>query len=109
MASKVIASLEPVAVAPLVDNGGFSEMKSRNEAAVTPTTASSDNEHYVEELGNGTFRYPIERDGQQVWVSWTKKEEARVVRKADVLLLPLFTVSDLANLLVLGAGAVSDG
>ncbi|OJJ42213.1 hypothetical protein ASPZODRAFT_2122598 [Penicilliopsis zonata CBS 506.65] len=32
----------------------------------------------------------IEKDGQQVLVSWTKAEEAAIVRKADFILLPVF-------------------
>lgn len=38
------------------------------------------------------FHQHIERNGQQVLVSWTKEEERRVVRKADYLFLPIFAV-----------------
>ncbi|KAI0119414.1 MFS general substrate transporter [Daldinia grandis] len=38
------------------------------------------------------FHQHIERNGQQVLVSWTKEEERRVVRKADYLFLPIFAL-----------------
>ncbi|XXH00181.1 hypothetical protein Hte_006523 [Hypoxylon texense] len=38
------------------------------------------------------FHQHIERNGQQVLVSWTKEEEKRVVRKADYLFLPIFAL-----------------
>lgn len=44
------------------------------------------------DIGDGVFRQHIEKDGQQVLVVWDKHEEARVVRKADFLFLPLFSV-----------------
>ncbi|OTB07793.1 hypothetical protein M426DRAFT_267012 [Hypoxylon sp. CI-4A] len=40
----------------------------------------------------GYFHQHIERNGQRVLVSWTKEEERRVVRKADLLFLPLFAL-----------------
>lgn len=44
------------------------------------------------EIGDGVFRQHIEKDDKQVLVVWDKHEEARVVRKADFLFLPLFSV-----------------
>lgn len=44
------------------------------------------------DIGDGVFRQHIEKDGKQVLVVWDKHEEARVVRKADFLFLPLFSV-----------------
>lgn len=41
---------------------------------------------------DGLFHQIIDRDGEEVLVSWTKDEEERVVRKADFLFLPLFSV-----------------
>ncbi|KAI1390999.1 MFS general substrate transporter [Hypoxylon trugodes] len=38
------------------------------------------------------FHQRIEKNGQQVLVSWTKEEEKRVVRKADWLFLPIFAL-----------------
>ncbi|OTB18984.1 hypothetical protein K445DRAFT_54466 [Daldinia sp. EC12] len=49
-----------------------------------------------EESGNSAdglyFHQHIEKNGQQVLVSWTKEEEKRVVRKADYLFLPIFAL-----------------
>jgi hypothetical protein len=61
-------------------------------ADVTARTDSDSEKHDIETTEDGRFHQYIERDGQQVLVSWTKAEEARVVRKADFFLLPLFTV-----------------
>lgn len=44
------------------------------------------------DIGDGVFRQHIEKDGKQVLVVWSQSEEARVVRKADFLFLPLFSV-----------------
>lgn len=44
------------------------------------------------DLGEGIFRQHIEKDGKQVLVVWSKQEETHVVRKADFLFLPLFSV-----------------
>lgn len=60
-------------------------------ADVAARTDSDSEKHDVETTDDGRFHQYIERDGKQVLVSWTKAEEARVVRKADFLLLPLFT------------------
>lgn len=49
------------------------------------------------DIGDGTFRQHIEKDGKQVLVVWSKSEEARVVRKADFLFLPLFSVCKTAT------------
>lgn len=45
-----------------------------------------------EDPSDGLFHQHIDRDGQQVLVTWAKDEERRVVRKADFLFLPLFAV-----------------
>lgn len=49
------------------------------------------------DIGDGIFRQDIEKDGKQVLVVWSKSEEARVVRKADLLFLPLFSVCNTAT------------
>lgn len=56
-------------------------------ADVTPKLESD-----IESTDDGLRHQYIEKDGRQVLVSWTKDEEARVVRKADFLFLPLFAV-----------------
>lgn len=48
------------------------------------------------DVGDGIFRQHIDKDGKQVLVVWSKDEEARVVRKADFLFLPLFSVGKTA-------------
>ncbi len=42
---------------------------------------------------DGIFRQVITKNGEEVLVTWTKEEQAKVVRKADFLFLPLFAVS----------------
>ena len=54
----------------------------------------SETGHPELELSSGIFSTFIEKDGQQVLVTWTKQEERVVVRRADLLLLPVFTASD---------------
>jgi hypothetical protein len=45
-----------------------------------------------EDPEDGIFRQVITKDGKDVLVTWTKEEQAKVVRKADFLFLPLFSV-----------------
>ena len=61
-------------------------------ADVAAATDSNSEKPDAESNDDGCFHQYIERNGKQVLVSWTKAEEARVVRKADFLFLPLFTV-----------------
>lgn len=49
------------------------------------------------DIGDGIFRQHIEKHGKKVLVLWSKDEEARVVRKADFLFLPLFSVRGLVR------------
>lgn len=49
------------------------------------------------DIGDGIFRQHIEKDGKQVLVVWSNGEEDRVVRKADFLFLPLFSVRKFAS------------
>ncbi len=46
----------------------------------------------LENPNDGLFHQVIVKDGKEVLVSWTQEEQARVVRKADFLFLPLFAV-----------------
>ncbi|KAI1495436.1 MFS general substrate transporter [Biscogniauxia marginata] len=46
----------------------------------------------IESTNDGLFHQYIEKDERQTLVSWGKDEEARVVRKADFLFLPLFAL-----------------
>lgn len=62
-------------------------------ADVTASADSNSEKHDIEDNEGSLLHQYIERDGKQVLISWTKTEEARVVRKADFLFLPLFTVS----------------
>ncbi|KAJ9150375.1 MFS general substrate transporter [Pleurostoma richardsiae] len=64
----------------------------RIAAEVTAKTDSDSEKHDVESTEDGHFNQYIERDGKHILVNWTKEEEARVVRKADFLFLPLFTL-----------------
>ena len=52
----------------------------------------------VEKLDDGSLTAYIPKNGQDVLVTWTKEEQARVVRKADIFLLPVFAVSRLSRL-----------
>lgn len=64
----------------------------------------SPSESESSDVGDGTFWQYIEKDGRQVLVVWSKSEEARVVRKADFLFLPLFSVFKTATCQVCRAG-----
>jgi hypothetical protein len=57
------------------------------------TSAPSDGGERDPEYPNDVvFHQVIVKDGREVLVSWTPVEQARVVRKADFLFLPLFAV-----------------
>lgn len=62
------------------------------------TTAAHDfheSTSYAERSDDGeVFRQHIDKDGKQALVIWSKQEEVRVVRKADLLFLPLFSVGN---------------
>lgn len=55
-----------------------------DKAISTPDSAS---------LPDGLFSQEIERGGKMLLVTWTRDEERRAVRKADMILLHLFSVS----------------
>lgn len=40
-----------------------------------------------------TLSHSILKNGQQVRITWTAEEEALIVRKLDILFLPIFAVS----------------
>ena len=42
---------------------------------------------------DGQLRAYIDKHGEKVLVTWTHAEQRKVVRKADFLFLPIFTVS----------------
>ena len=90
MASKVAESLAPVAVATLVPSE--IDHEKRNETISASGTLSESEERDVEEYQDGLLHQVITQDGKEIVVSWSKEEEAKVVRKADFLFLPLFTV-----------------
>lgn len=56
----------------------------------TPLNGEKDD---LENFQDGLLRQSIEKEGREVVITWTKEEEARVVRKVDFLFLPLFSVS----------------
>lgn len=49
----------------------------------------------VETPSEGFLQAYIDKNGEKVLVTWTHAEQRRVVRKADFLFLPIFTVSQL--------------
>lgn len=65
---------------------------SQASAAETNSMPSEHKNLDTENLQDGLFHQYIEKDGSQVLVSWTKEEEKSVVRKADFLFLPIFSV-----------------
>lgn len=52
-----------------------------------------DEKHDIEISEDDRLTAYIDKDGAQVLVTWTRAEQRRVVRKADFLFLPIFTVS----------------
>ena len=69
-----------------------SKISSRVEEKQSDSTSDVEKQGSESEPNDGTFHQLISRKGEQVVVSWTKEEERKVVRKADFLFLPLFTV-----------------
>lgn len=59
---------------------------------VVPKAPKAGSDTDIESTNDGLLHQYIEKEGKQVLISWTKTEEARVVRKADFLFLPLFSV-----------------
>src|SRR5690349_8709655 len=49
-------------------------------------------ERDLEDPSDGSLHQVITKEGKDILVSWTREEQARVVRKADFLFLPLFAV-----------------
>lgn len=90
MAQKIAESLVPIATAPLIAPANESEK--RLETVNASGTSSSTEEQDAEDNRGGLLHQIIERDGKEILVSWSKADEARVVRKADLLFLPLFTL-----------------
>jgi hypothetical protein len=91
--SSELKSLAPVAAAPLVRNPHDYQRKTgfASHQSSSTVSAGSDTQD-VEGINDGLYHQVIKRDGMDVLVSWSKKEERKVVRKADFLFLPLFTV-----------------
>lgn len=58
----------------------------------SPAALSDGGKGDLENPNDGLFHQVIVKDGEEVLVSWTREEQARVVRKADFLFLPLFAV-----------------
>ena len=58
----------------------------------SPAALSDGGKRDLEDPNDGLFQQIIVKDGKEVLVSWTREEQARVVRKADFLFLPLFAV-----------------
>ncbi|KAI8964039.1 MFS general substrate transporter [Daldinia sp. FL1419] len=70
--------------AQLVSEAG---VNAKEESLSTPSDGESG---HLED--DAYYHQHIERNGQQVLVSWTKEEERRIVRKADWLFLPIFAL-----------------
>jgi len=75
----------------------INKISSRVQEKNTESTSSDTEKLSSETDSDGSFQQVILRKGQEVSVSWTKEEERRVVRKADLLFLPLFTVRPLTH------------
>ncbi|GAA5974281.1 hypothetical protein JCM11641_006710 [Rhodosporidiobolus odoratus] len=46
----------------------------------------------VESLDDGKIHGHLLKNGERISISWTKEEQSSVVRKADLFLLPIFTI-----------------
>ncbi|KAL5408500.1 hypothetical protein PMIN03_006469 [Paraphaeosphaeria minitans] len=90
MASKVAESLARVAAGPIVPADDVYE---KAGLAISASGTLSENaERDSEQYPDGLLHQVIERNGKEILVSWNEEEEAKVVRKADFLFLPLFTL-----------------
>ena len=101
MATQITESLAVANTLPNMANHDFSgsnqaepvaEKFSDTAVAVSEKSQRSQNGEPPESPHDGIFQQKIIRDSSEVLVRWTKEEEARVVRKADWLFLPIFSV-----------------
>lgn len=81
----------PVALAPIETDSPTESIK---DGFTTP-----DEKQDLESHNDGELQAYIDKHGKKVLVTWTHAEQRKVVRKADFLFLPIFTVSSsfLAN------------
>lgn len=90
------AAIAPPTVAiqnehPDVESGSLSSEKHRAVANVNNTASNHEKPDSENSLDVVLHQY-IEKNGSEVLISWTKEDEARVVRKADYIFLPIFAV-----------------
>lgn len=82
-------------------NGVSDESKGTVDLNVEPldsdTNTPADANRVDPEAGE-TLSHSILKNGDQVRITWTLEEEARIVRKLDILFLPIFAVSQTATL-----------
>lgn len=93
-------AVEQFAASSAVDSAIATNTHGKERTAVAQgaisTTADdilkSQSETENSDLGDGLLRQHIDKNGGRVLIVWSKSEEAKVVRKADFLFLPLFSV-----------------
>lgn len=76
----------------------ISEIKGGITQDTTSVGSSKSETTDIEQLQDDHFSQHIEKDGVEILVTWTREEEKKVVRKADFLFLPLFTVCGMFQL-----------
>jgi len=76
----------------LTTKNDINKISSHIQERSADSTSSDMEKQSLESTSDGSVHQVILRKGQEVSISWTKEEERRVVRKADLLFLPLFTV-----------------
>ncbi|SPO06183.1 related to nicotinamide mononucleotide permease [Cephalotrichum gorgonifer] len=69
-----------------------SPLDTTQEKDISTEVVFQSSDQDTEDLQDGLFHQIIQKDGKDVHVSWTREEEARVVRKADFLFLPIFSL-----------------
>lgn len=69
----------------------YADTSSSSEDEKAASIAQSDDNG--ESTGSaGSFATNIDKDGKRVLITWTRQDERKVVRKADLLFLPVFLV-----------------
>lgn len=95
------AAIAPPTVAAVIQNERFDventslsnhSKKHQDVADVSIPDSNHEKPDDLENSSDGVFHQYIERGDSEVLISWTKEEEARVVRKADYIFLPTFVV-----------------
>jgi hypothetical protein len=90
----VAASSVAIVPVPTLPHGGLDPVNASSSTSFDDEKPEIVNSAAaVEDSRDGLVHGHVLKDGKRVYISWTKEEERRVVRKADFFLLPVLVVS----------------